>query len=123
MNLLLRISLHSRRGDWDEVTYVAALVGSHLSATVLVIDSHPELWSRFFRDLATHWSGWEGSKEHSSLEGHLSLSCTIDRLGHVSVRVAVQGESFEPSWRAEDVIHLEAGQLTDLARSAEAYFG
>jgi hypothetical protein len=109
--------------SWEEVTYVATLVGGSLSATVRVTDAHADSWSVFFRDLAKHWRGWDGPKTQASLEENLRLSCTIDRLGHVSVHVILQGEAYAPRWRAEDVIHLEAGQLDEIARSAEAYFG
>lgn len=108
---------------YDGTTFVAALVGQPLSAVVEVYDIQPHRWSMFFRDLAKHWKGWKGAKTHESLEGHLRLSCTTDRLGHVSARVCLRGEVQGPDWRAEHTIYLEAGQLEAIARAAEEYFG
>src|SRR5437870_1844415 len=72
---------------YDGTTYVAALVGGPLSATVEVYDIQPQRWTEFFRDLAQSWRGWSGEKSHESLEGHLAVSCTSDRAGHITVRV------------------------------------
>jgi hypothetical protein len=104
-------------------TYVAAVVGPTLSAAVDVYDIQPHRWALFFKDLATNWRGWEGAKTHESLEGHIRISCTADRLGHVTVRVYLRGDMQGSDWRAEDSIHLEAGQLDNLAAAARDYFG
>jgi hypothetical protein len=108
---------------YDGTTYVAALIGHPLSATVEVYDIQPHHWSRLFRDLAENWRGWEGAKGHESLEGHLRLTCTADGLGHITVRVYLRGDMMGSDWRAEDSIYLEAGQLDTIASAAEEYFG
>jgi hypothetical protein len=108
---------------YDGATYMAALVGGPISAAVEVHDIQPQRWSLFFKDLAKHWNGWEGVKTHESLEGHLRVACTTDRLGHVTVRVYLRGDMQASDWRAEDSIHLEAGQLDAVAADAQDYFG
>jgi Family of unknown function (DUF6228) len=70
-----------------------------------------------------HWKGWLGAKTHESLEGHLQISCTTDRLGHIRMRVYLRGDMQGSDWRAEDTIYLEAGQLDLIARAAKEYFG
>lgn len=108
---------------YDGTTYVAALVGRPLSAAVEVYDIQPHRWTLFFKDLAASWKGWIGAKTHESLEGHLRVSCTTDSLGHIALRVHLRGDMQGSDWRAEDSIHLEAGQLDAIAAEAEDYFG
>jgi hypothetical protein len=108
---------------YDGATYVAALIGHPLSAAVEVYDIRPQEWSRLFRDLAENWRGWQGTRGHESLEGHLRLVCTADGLGHVTARVHLRGDIIGSDWRAEDSIYLEAGQLDAIACAAEEYFG
>jgi len=108
---------------YDGTTFVAALVGRSVTAAVDVYDIQPQRWSAFFRDLAEHWRGWSGAKEHESLEGHIHLTCTRDNAGHIDVRVRLRGDIGGSDWRVEDTIYLEAGQLERIAREATAYFG
>lgn len=88
-----------------------------------VYDIEPQRWSGFFADLAEHWRGWTGAKTHESLEGHLRVSCTMDRVGHVELRVYLRGDMGSSDWRAENTIYLEAGQLEAIAGAAAEYFG
>ena len=108
---------------YDGTTFTAALVGCPVTAAVEVYDIQPHGWSAFFRDLAEHWRGWSGAKEHESLEGHLHIRCTRDSAGHIDVRVRLRGDMSGSDWRAEDTIYLEAGQLERIATEAAAYFG
>jgi hypothetical protein len=108
---------------YDGTTFIAALVGRPVTAAVDVYDIQPQGWSAFFRDLAEHWRGWSGAREHGSLEGHLQVTCTRDTAGHIELRVRLRGDMGGADWRAEDTIYLEAGQLERIARDATAYFG
>lgn len=108
---------------YDGTTFVAALVNGPVAAAVEVYDIQPQRWSAFFRDLAEHWRGWSGAKEHGSVEGHLHITCTRDSAGHIDVRVRLRGDMGGADWRAEDTIYLEAGQLDRIAREAATYFG
>jgi Family of unknown function (DUF6228) len=103
----------------------SASVSSHaLSAVTEVYDIRPDRWAAFFKDLAVHWRGWQGIKDHESLEGHLRLEAeTADSLGHIRLRIWLRGVDIPDLWAAEISLVIEAGQLDDLVRGAEAYFG
>ena len=46
--------------------------------------SHP---APLFADMARRWSGWPGELVWMSLDRELSLRCSHDRLGHISIPV------------------------------------
>src|SRR5262245_32560229 len=100
---------------YDGCTFTARLVGPALAATVNVHDINPLRWSTLFHGLAKHWRGWSGERSEESLEGHLRLSCTADRTGHVAIRVRLRSMAVDDDWRVETTLHLEAGQLKRLA--------
>jgi hypothetical protein len=108
---------------YEGTSYVVALLGDRMSANLDVYDVQPHQWTAFFTDLADHWKGWTGEKTHESLEGHLRVSCTMDRIGHVELRVQLRGDTAGAGWRAEDTVYLAAGQLDAIARAAATYFG
>ena len=108
---------------YDGCTVTAQLAGPALAATVDVHDINPQRWSTLFHDLAKHWRGWSGEKSAESPEGHLQLTCTADRTGHVAIRVRLRNMAVDDDWRVEATLHLEAGQLDRLATEATAYFG
>ena len=47
----------------------------------------------FFADVADDWRGWSGTKEWNGMEGGLRLSCTHDKVGHVTMRVSFSPHS------------------------------
>jgi len=108
---------------YDGATFDVALTGGPVSASVEVYDIKFAHWSAFFADLAANWRGWSGTKTCESLEGHLFLEASADRAGHVQLRVRLRGMVSDDDWRAEVRIHLEAGQLDQLASRAAQYFG
>ena len=108
---------------YDGCTFIAKLVGPAVEAEVEVYDIKPQRWSVLFRDLAANWRGWSGEKAEESLEGHLRLTCTADRTGHITIRVRLRSMVLEDDWRVEASLHLEAGQLDLLAAAAADYFG
>ena len=108
---------------YDGCTFTAKLVGPAVGAEVEVYDIKPERWSELFRGLAKEWRGWSGEKAEESLEGHLRLACTSDRIGHVTIRVRLRCMAPEDDWRVEADLQLEAGQLDRLAEAAADYFG
>lgn len=107
----------------DTFTVEVRLHGGYVDARVSVYDIFPARWSQLFADVAQNWRGWQGSKEETSLEGHLGLSFTADRLGHITMRVHLTDRDGESDWMAAQSIHIEAGQLDELASRAAAYFG
>jgi hypothetical protein len=75
----------------------------------------------FFEELASEWKGWSGKKEWSSVEEDFSLSCIFDVLGHVAMRVTLKSGVYEDHWSVQAVIHVDSGQLADLAVKAKAF--
>jgi hypothetical protein len=110
-------------GEGDSCTYRARLTGGPVEASVEVYDMFPEAWAKLFEDMARQWRGWDGALQHASLEGHISVSCTSNRTGHIKVRVKLNGEPSGADWLAANTLYLEAGQLDELARQARDYFG
>jgi hypothetical protein len=108
---------------YDGYDVLVQLSGGGVEASERVWDHMPQNWSRFFQAMAESWRGWDGERVIESLEGQLRLSCTTDRLGHVAVRVHLRGDMGGSDWRAEDTVYVEAGQLEDIARRAQQYFG
>ena len=62
-------------------------------------------------------SAWE------TYEGGLRLSCTCDRLGHVSVLVDLHDLSSPDGdgWHVQGVVPVEAGQLEGLAAEFDLF--
>ena len=77
-------------------------------------------FARMFEEMAAAWRGWEGEKVWRSLESELSLVCTHDGLGHVTIMVRLQMD-LGAEWSAEGTLVLEAGQLDALARAAAEF--
>ena len=111
-----------RRGT-DHAYFTVNLAGPPVHAGVEVYELSVHQWSAFFADLAANWRGWVGTKTAESLEGHLHVAATSDRAGHVRLRVRLRDLLVENDWLAEVNIHLEAGQLDQIASAAAGYFG
>lgn len=75
-----------------------------------------------FDDLAANWKGWSDEKEWRSVEGDFALSCTSDGLGHAALRVTLKSGVYEDDWCVQAVIHVDAGQLEDLASRVRVFF-
>lgn len=75
----------------------------------------------FFEDLAASWKGWEGVKEWHSVEEDFALSCTSDGLGHVAMEVTLKSGVYEDDWCVKAVIHVEAGQLEEIAAQVKQF--
>ena len=75
----------------------------------------------FFDELASHWKGWGGEKEWHSVEDDFALWCTSDGLGHAALRVMLKSGLYEDDWCVQAVIHVDAGQLEDLAVKIKAF--
>lgn len=108
--------------DWDGSTLDITLSGGAVHASVSAYDVRFHQWAEFFATLASDWHSLSGELEHESLEGHLRLTATVDRLGHVTLRVRLCGGSSPTDWMAQDVIALEIGQLESIAARARSFF-
>ncbi|WP_392533075.1 DUF6228 family protein [Nostoc sp. C117] len=70
----------------------------------------------FFKEIARAWKGWEGKKTWSSIEGDFVLSCTSDKLGHITLQIElVQLDEIE-TWSANFNLKTEAGQLEKISK-------
>jgi hypothetical protein len=76
-----------------------------------------------FARMAVNWNGWQGEVSWAALAGELSLRCTQDRAGHVTIRVELRSGPGENDWSVRSTIMTEAGQLDEIARQAELFFG
>jgi hypothetical protein len=81
----------------------------------------PHSLASLFGELADSWKGWEGAKEWSSVEGDFSLSCKSDGLGHVAIEVRLKSGLDEDDWCVKAVIHVDAGQLDDIASKVSQF--
>ncbi|MGC4091747.1 MAG: DUF6228 family protein [Polyangiaceae bacterium] len=106
--------------DWDGTSLRVALSGGPVTASVIAYDVQLHRWADFFATLASDWRSLADNLEQESLEGHVCLTASVDRRGHVSLRVRLRG--VDAGWLAEGVIALEVGQLDAIAASARKFF-
>lgn len=105
-------------------TFFVRVTGQNLDAAAWVYagyaSSHP---GGLFANLARHWSGWSGELTWGSLEGELTLRCSHDGLGHVTIRVDLRPSVMRSDWMVTVTVMTEAGQLEHIARRADLFFG
>ena len=89
------------------------------SSRVYIYEPHD--LAAFFDELAANGKGWEGEKQWHSVENDFALSCTSDGLGHAALRVTLKSGLYEDDWCVQAVIHVDAGQLEDLAAKVNAF--
>jgi hypothetical protein len=82
--------------------------------------SHP---APLFADMARQWAGWPDDLVWESLEGELQVRCGRDRGGHIFIRVELKSGPMPDDWRVAATVLAEAGQLENIARRAELFFG
>lgn len=116
-----RLVLAELVGSEDGVRYVATLVTELGEGSVTVWEDRSTL-AIFFRDLADHWQGFDGTPEYVSTEGQLALRCTHDGLGSVECDVTLR-QPWPPTWSTSAVLILGSGaHLAAVARDIEAFF-
>lgn len=101
----------------------ADLSCGHMEASVEFYEIHIGALPDFFAELATAWRGWEGELQWASLEGEVGLRATHDKLGTVTLTVALRSDIYEPKgaghvWTATGLLFLDAGGLDELSRRA-----
>ncbi len=118
------LSLGPVRDTGECTHYQAGLKCGVLSAWVEVCDlDTQEHLVQFFAELGEKWrSGWEDEKIYSSLEGHLELCATRDKLGHVALRVTLQDDPEGSDWITSGTLEVDAGQLPEIARGISDAF-
>jgi hypothetical protein len=114
-------SLRSGAGELSGMHAALALKGLRARTRVWLVWGVEVALANFFDDLAESWRGWEGEKVWESYEGGMSLRCTSDRLGHITVAVELR-EGLPTVWEARGDVPLEAGQLDRLAAEMRSFF-
>jgi hypothetical protein len=111
-----------RRPDGSEY-YRVTISGQGLLASLQVyaFDPHGSL-DQFFAALVANWRGWKGEKKWASLEGEFSLVCTSDSVGRVAIEVILNSRLGGDGWSAQNIIHVDAGQLEQIALDAKKFF-
>jgi Family of unknown function (DUF6228) len=70
----------------------------------------------FFRSLEGDWRGWDGPRQWKGMEGGLSLTCTHNGLGTITVAAVLENLSGS-DWTAKAALAVGAGEeLSHLAR-------
>jgi hypothetical protein len=73
-----------------------------------------------FLELARDWRGWEGTRKWADLEEKCSILASIDRLGHVSLRVELA--DIDRDCGMFVTLMLDAGRLEEIAALVQAAF-
>jgi Family of unknown function (DUF6228) len=81
-----------------------------------------ERLASLFEEMAENWKGWEGVKIWDAIEGDFSLSCTGDKLGHITIKVKLVGRNPPQLWSVEFDMEIEAGQLETIAKETKLLF-
>src|SRR2546425_9319376 len=103
-------------GDYFRVSVVAR-DHSAIRPVYAYTDAHGI--ARLFAEAARDSNGWHGPKVWESLEGELRMELTMDRLGHVALRVRIRSDAGgRDPWEHDAELALEAGQLEAIARDA-----
>jgi hypothetical protein len=76
--------------------------------------------AKLFDEMADEWTGWNGQKTWSDLEQSVSIAATSDRIGHVSLRITLDGPDGES--RLQVCLEFEAGQLQSMASAMVGLF-
>lgn len=102
----------------DETLFIATLTDppfhGEVGASTYVVGPI----SDFFHELAEAWTGWEGTKSWTSIDGELNVSAAITKLGHVALTIELASFTSSMSTR----LALEAGSLGRIARDVSQVF-
>jgi hypothetical protein len=113
-----RLRFSNLEGDY----FLASLNNPEYSGAVRVWEyTESEGLAGLFKTLADDWRGWDGERAWSSIEGEFSITCSHDRLGHVTLDAAMHHDfgALEP-WRVRGSIVVDAGQLDAIYRSVRS---
>ncbi|NEQ48099.1 MAG: hypothetical protein F6K00_33025 [Leptolyngbya sp. SIOISBB] len=105
--------------------FTVAFLGASITALhrVWAYTGDCERLANLFLEMAENWKGWEGTKIWDAIEGDFSLSCTSDKLGHVTLRVKLVERDTPELWSAEFNVEVEAGQLEKISNDMRLLFG
>ena len=115
-----RLRFSDIQGDY----FYATLTSPEYSGTVRIwayTDSHG--LANLFTSMAEKWRGWTEEMKWSSIEGEFSMTCSRDKLGHITLNIELRQEfgDLEP-WRLRAALVVDAGQLETIAKDARRFF-
>jgi Family of unknown function (DUF6228) len=114
-------------------SFVATLTDSGVHASTLIevyedyeSGSDVSYLVALFDDLAANWQGWPDTKSWSAeswsdVEELLSLACTHDGLGHVTISVELRPWGDRTRWYVCGRLVIAASDLEELARAARTF--
>jgi hypothetical protein len=115
-----RLRFSDIQGDY----FYATLTSPEYSGTV-------RIWAytasyglaELFEAMAKQWRGWTGEMNWSSIEGEFAITCTRDKLGHITLNIEMRQDfgDLEP-WRLRAGLVVDAGQLDRIAKDARKFF-
>ncbi|MEO5969573.1 MAG: DUF6228 family protein [Bdellovibrionia bacterium] len=108
-----------RQGDYLEMELE---VRSLRASTRIYLYDDNGSFLRFFEDLSKSWKGWEGPKSWKSLEEDLKISCTVDKLGHVSFVLEMTNGIGDPQWTVKTTLKVDSGSLENIFDQARTLF-
>jgi hypothetical protein len=94
--------------------------GLDASALVHLNSSQDAGAPEFFATLAADRRGWPGARTWQTLEGGLTVSCTHDGRGTVSMGTELRENNI--GWVVRAVVPIDAGQLEQVAADVAAFF-
>jgi hypothetical protein len=87
---------------------------------VWLYDGDGKRLAQLFHEMAQDWRGWEGIKSWGAIEGDFNLSCSSDKLGHITLEIELVERGTSESWSAQFNMEIEAGQLEKIAHEMAA---
>ena len=97
-------------------------ISMNASHRVWVYTGDYDRLTHLFLEMAENWKGWEGVKTWDAIEDDFSLSCTSDKLGHISIEAELEGRDDPASWSTTFNLEVEAGQLEQIAYEVRRLF-
>jgi Family of unknown function (DUF6228) len=107
----------------DSDSFHVRLTGHDFKAEAGVSAFMAPSLGNFFDSLADEWTGWQGKKVWSSLEGEFTLTATSDSTGHVTLAYFLRPPYTGFHWELRGALEIEAGQLAAIARDVRAACG
>ena len=97
---------------------------SHFSAQMKVLnDDEERSLQDFFARLAQHSKGWQGELSWTPMfEKYIKISATVDKTGHVALKIVFDGYSRTEPWLAETILHTELGLLEKISKDVHIFF-
>lgn len=106
--------------EYFTVTFLSHSMNA--SHRVWVYTGNYDRLTHVFLEMAENWKGWEGVKTWDALEDDLSLSCTSDKLGHITISAQLGRCDAPEFWSVQFNLEVEAGKLEQIASEVRRLF-